>query len=333
MPKDIMAQNNVISFIPKRKRTQQIVEDAKEVFRMQAASILNLTNKIGNDYAKAVKLLLDTKGHVIVCGMGKSGLVGQKIAATLASTGTPSFFLHAAEAFHGDLGMITENDSIILISNSGETEEVIKLLPFIKKNHVPTIALTGKLHSTLAKHSDVALDISVEREACPNNLAPTNSTMTTMSMGDSLAVSLINERNFQSHDFAKFHPGGNLGRCLITQVKEIMHKGNLPIVNPNQSVQDSLITITQGRLGLALVMDGDDLLGIFTDGDLRRAVQRHNDLSNVPIKELMSSSPKAVYEDTLVGEAEELMMNEKIKALVVYNKHGKVSGILEIFDD
>jgi arabinose-5-phosphate isomerase len=276
---------------------------------------------------------MSTRGHVIVCGIGKSGLIGQKIAATFASTGTPSFFVHPAEAFHGDLGMITRNDSIILISNSGETEEIVRLIPYLKQLNISIIGFVGHTDSTLANHSDVVIDISVEKEVCPNNLAPTNSTLATLAMGDALAVSLIKARDFQPYDFAKFHPGGSLGRKLLTMVKDVMHKGELPTVTPEQTEQDSLLTITRGRLGLVLVMRKNKLLGIVTDGDLRRALQKYKILSDVPISAIMTSKPKTIYENDMLTDAEEKMRVNKIKALVVLNKNSNVSGILEIFDD
>ncbi|MBN2344411.1 MAG: KpsF/GutQ family sugar-phosphate isomerase [Deltaproteobacteria bacterium] len=300
---------------------------------MQAAAITSLAGKINGEFTKAVKIILNTTGHLIICGIGKSGLIGQKMAATFASTGTPSFFVHPAEAYHGDLGMITEEDTIILISNSGETEEIVRLIPYIKQLNIPIIAFAGRANSHLAMHSDVIIDISVDREVCPNNLAPTNSTLATLAMGDALAVSLIKERNFQPHDFAKFHPGGSLGRKLLHEVKDVMHRGALPVVSAEQSVQECLVPMTQGRLGLVLVMEGDKLLGIVTDGDLRRALQKHSDLSSVKIADAMTSTPKTICENARLNDAEEIMKQNKIKALVVLNEDGKVSGILEIFDD
>ncbi|MBN2714690.1 MAG: KpsF/GutQ family sugar-phosphate isomerase [Deltaproteobacteria bacterium] len=333
MSEDFGTGNNVISLASKRKQAQQIVEEAKEVFRMQAMAIASLSNKINGEFTKAVKLILNTTGHLIVCGIGKSGLIGQKMAATFASTGTPSFFVHPAEAYHGDLGMITEEDVILLISNSGETEEVVRLIPYLKQLSVPIIALVGRQDSHLATHADVCIDISVDREVCPNNLAPTNSTLATLAMGDAMAVSLIKEKNFQANDFARLHPGGSLGRKLLTEVRDVMHTGALPVVSPEQSVQDSLLPMTQGRLGLVLVMEQDKLLGIVTDGDLRRALHKYSDLSKVTVDSIMTSTPKTICETARLSDAEEIMKQNKIKALVVLDNGGKVSGILEIFDD
>ena len=289
------------------------------MFEQQALAISEVGKRIGNDFGQAVGLMYATPGHVIVSGMGKSGLVGRKIAATLASTGTPSFFLHPAEAFHGDLGMITERDTIMLLSYSGETDEVVRLLPHLTRMGAPIVALVGTMDSTIARTADVAIDVSVEREVCPNNLAPTNSTLASMAMGDALAVSLIQARKFGAADFARFHPGGALGRRLLTRVRDVMHSKDLPVLAPSQSVRDSLFTITRGRLGLALVLEGDVLRGIVTDGDLRRALQRHEDVLDLPISEIMSAHPLTIAEDGLLSDAETLMRRRKVKAIVVVN--------------
>jgi arabinose-5-phosphate isomerase len=227
--------------------------------------------------------------------------------------------------------MITERDTILLLSYSGETEEVVRLLPHLARLGTPMVALVGNLESSIARAADAALDISVEREVCPNNLAPTNSTLAMMAMGDALAVSLIQARKFGAADFARFHPGGVLGRRLITQVKTVMHR-DLPVLTPHQTVRDSLFTITRGRLGLALVLEGDVLRGIVTDGDLRRAMQKHEDVLDVPISEIMSTHPLTIQEDALLSEAESLMRRRKVKAIVVLDQRGKVSGLVEIFD-
>lgn len=310
----------------------RLAEEARAVFEQQAQAIAEVGRRIGTDFGQAVGLMYATPGHVIVSGMGKSGLVGRKIAATLASTGTPSFFVHPAEAFHGDLGMITERDTIMLLSYSGETQEVVRLLPHLTRMGAPIIALVGAMDSTIARTADVAIDVSVEREVCPNNLAPTTSTLASMAMGDALAVSLIQARKFGAADFARFHPGGALGRRLLTRVKDVMHSKDLPVLSPSQSVRDSLFTITRGRLGLALVLEGEVLRGIVTDGDLRRALQRHEDVLDVPISEIMSAHPLAIQEDGLLSDAEALMRRRKVKAIVVLNERGGVSGLVEIFD-
>ncbi len=316
-----------------RARTSQLVEDAREVFRQQAAAISRLAERVDASYARAVEILDDTAGHVVIFGVGKSGLIGQKIASTLASTGSASFFVHATEAYHGDLGMVTQRDTAVLISCSGETEEVVRLMPHLRRLGIPTVALVGNTDSSLARSVDVALDVSVDREACPNNLAPTNSTLATLAMGDALAVSLMRRRDFRAADFARFHPGGSLGRQLVTRVAEAMRVTNLPTVSPSDTVAESLITITEGRLGLVLVMTGERLVGLITDGDLRRAMQRYPNLLTMHVSEIMTLNPVTIDENTLLGDAHRRMQQMKLKALVVVNEHGKVAGVVEVFDE
>ena len=316
-----------------RGALERLTQEARETLTDQAQCIADLAARVDESFGRAVGLMYSTPGHVVITGMGKSGNIGRKIAATLASTGTPSFFLHPAEAFHGDLGMITERDTLLLISYSGETEEVVRLLPHLLRMGTPIISLVGALDSTLAKAADVAIDVSVSREACPNNLAPTNSTLAAMAMGDALAVSLMRARQFGADDFARLHPGGTLGRRLLTRVKDVMHRRELPVVSPTQTVRESLFTITRGRLGLALVLDDSGVLrGIVTDGDLRRAMQRYEDVLEVPVSEIMSTHPVTVEENALLSDAEKLMRRRKIKALVVVNAHGVTTGLVEIFD-
>lgn len=310
---------------------ERIAEGARETIEAQARAVAELATRIDRSYARAVQLMLRTQGHVVVLGVGKSGHIGRKVAATLASTGTPSFFVHPTEAFHGDLGMITEQDAVLLISCSGETEEVVRLLPHLERIGVPIVALVGRTDSTLAQRADVMLDVSVEREACPHNLAPTTSTLAAMAMGDALAVSLMQARSFDQSDFARLHPGGSLGRKLLMRVCDAMHKGDLPIVAPNQTVRESLFTITRGRLGLALVMAKGKLCGIVTDGDLRRGMQRHEDVLSLPICEMMTGEPICVREDALISEAAEIMRLRKIKALVVVDAKGQVTGVVDSF--
>jgi arabinose-5-phosphate isomerase len=315
-----------------RGALDRLVQEARETLTEQSQCIAELAARVDESFGRAVGLMYSTPGHVVITGMGKSGNIGRKMAATLASTGTPSFFLHPAEAFHGDLGMITERDTLLLISYSGETEEVVRLLPHLLRMGTPIISLIGAMDSTLAKAADVAIDVSVVREACPNNLAPTNSTLAAMAMGDALAVSLMRARQFGADDFARLHPGGSLGRRLLTRVKDVMHRRELPVVSPSQTVRESLFTITRGRLGLALVLDHGVLKGIVTDGDLRRAMQRHEDVLEVPVAEIMSTHPVTIDENALLSDAEKLMRRRKIKALVVVNPNGLTSGLVEIFD-
>lgn len=311
---------------------ERLAEEARQTLREQAQSIADLAERVDESFGRAIGLMYATPGHVVVTGIGKSGIIARKIAATLASTGTPSFFVHPAEAFHGDLGMITERDTVLLISYSGETEEVVRLLPHLLRMGAPIISLVGALDSTLAKAGDVAIDVSVEREACPNNLAPTNSTLAALAMGDALAVSLMRARQFGVDDFARLHPGGVLGRRLLTRVKDVMHRRELPVVAPSQTVRESLFTITRGRLGLALVLEDGVLRGIVTDGDLRRAMQRHEDVLGVAVSEIMSMHPATIDEEALLSDAEKLMRRRKIKALVVVDREGNPTGLVEIFD-
>ncbi|TPE50312.1 KpsF/GutQ family sugar-phosphate isomerase [Maribrevibacterium harenarium] len=306
---------------------------AKRTLATQAQALANLAERINGDFSRAVELILASKGRTIVCGMGKSGIVGKKIAATLASTGTPSFFVHPGEAFHGDLGMIQPEDVLILISYSGETEEVIRLLPSLKSFGNTCIAIVGNDQSTLAQHCHCVLDIAVDREVCPNNLAPTTSTTMTIAMGDALAVALMEERNFQPHDFARFHPGGSLGRKLLTRVRDIMHKDNLPVCAPTASLHEAIGVMTQGRMGVVLVQDQSKLLGIFTDGDLRRAMLKDAaGMMSKTMAELMTANPKTIHQDVMIVEAEERMLRDKITLLVAVDDAHHVVGILEIYD-
>ena len=307
---------------------------AVESLKAQSEALMSMSKRLGKEFDAAVNVILSCSGRVVICGMGKSGLVGKKIAATFASTGTPSFFMHPAEAFHGDLGMITAEDVVVLISYSGETEEVTQLLPSLKRFGNRIISMLGNHESTLAKYSDVVLDIAVEREVCPNNLAPTTSTMATMGMGDALAVALIEARDFKPMDFARYHPGGSLGRRLLTRVRDVMTT-HMPIVKPTATVHESLFTMTSGRMGLALLMDHGELVGIVTDGDLRRAMLRDNNLLGKAVIEFASSRPISVDANALLVEAEEIMRQQKVRVLVVTGTRedeSSVVGLLEIFD-
>ncbi|MBI6941485.1 KpsF/GutQ family sugar-phosphate isomerase [Pseudomonas putida] len=304
---------------------------AKQALIAQARAVNVLADRLDGEFQGAVELLLSCQGRAVVCGMGKSGLIGQKMVATFASTGTPSFFLHPAEAFHGDLGMLKPVDVLILISYSGETEEVIKLIPSLKSFGNKIIAMTGNAKSTLAKHADIWLDISVEREVCPNNLAPTTSTLATMAMGDALAVALIEAIQFKPMDFARYHPGGSLGRKLLTRVKDVMHSP-APVVTRATRFHDCLLVMTRSRLGLAVVLEGDQLVGIVTDGDLRRALLENDGIIRENVAQFMTGKPHTILEDAQLSEAEAYMLNNKIRALAVTNEDGAVVGVVEIFD-
>ncbi len=304
---------------------------AKEVFATEAKAIEDLALNLDENFSKAIELMLHTKGRCIVSGMGKSGHIGAKIAATLASTGTPSFFIHPGEALHGDLGMLTPDDVLIAISNSGETEEILKIIPAIKKRKIPLIAMCGKKNSTLVKQGDIFLNISVKEEACPLQLAPMSSTTATLVMGDALAAALMKARNFRPDDFALFHPGGSLGRKLLTRVSDLMVSKNLPIVHPDTEFNDLVDVMTSGKLGLCLVLENEKLVGIITDGDLRRALKANDKPRfDFTAKEIMSINPKVVDADAMASEAEEIMLKYKIKEIVV-SKEDKVVGIIQLY--
>ncbi len=310
-------------------------EIAKKVISAEAQAVESLKDRIDDDFIKAVEIIHNSTGRVVVTGMGKSGLVGRKIAATLASTGTPSFFLHPAEASHGDLGMVTENDVVVAISNSGETEEVIRLIPYLKYFNVKLIAITGNKNSTLAKQADAVLDISVKEEACPFGFIPTSSTTATLAMGDALAVALIMRNGFKKEDFAVFHPGGSLGRRMLTKVKDLMHTGDeLPTCFPDTSIIDALLEISSKRLGVTVIIDKDrKILGIITDGDIRRGIQKWGkELFELKASEIMTKSPKTINEDELAAVALSTMRKYSITSLVVPESDGKLKGLIHIHD-
>ena len=304
---------------------------AQQTLDIEIAALKAMRQRLDHRINKAVEMVLEMRGRVVVVGMGKSGIIGQKIAATLASTGTPAFFVHPGEAFHGDLGMIKPIDVALLISNSGETEEVLRILPFLQYQKNKIIAMTGKMQSTLAQHADVVLDVGVEREACKNNLAPTSSTTNTLAMGDALAVALTEKRNFQPEDFARFHPGGSLGRRLLTRVQDVMCKEPLPVCAPTSSFREVVNAITYGRLGLTLVMDDEVLCGIITDGDVRRAFDVYEDVKSLHAEKIMTANPLTITADTRFADAESYMREKKVSALVVQDTAGKTVGVLQIF--
>lgn len=307
-----------------------ITDRAKEVLDIEAKAVLRLRERIGESFERAVEMILDCKGRVIISGMGKPGIIGRKISATLASTGTPSLVMHPAEAIHGDLGMMTGDDVVIVISNSGRTEEVTRLLPFIKKIGAKIIAMTGGLDSPLARHADCVLDCGVDTEACPFNLAPTASTTAALAMGDALAVVLLEKRGFRIEDYAFFHPGGSLGKQLL-KVSDMMRTGERnPIVSEDSLVRDALVAATHARAGTAVIVDNDGrLAGIFTDGDLRRHVEKDPDLLSKPVKDYMTRSPMTISPDKLVGEAMRLIKNKRIKDIPVVDGDGKPVGFID----
>ena len=292
---------------------QDFIEIAKEVFEIESEAILELKGQLSEDFNAVVECILKLKGHCVITGMGKSGHIAEKIAATLASTGTPSFFLHPGEALHGDLGMLTKEDAVIAISNSGESEEILRIIPIIKKREIPLIVMSGNPKSTMAKEGKYFLNVAVKKEACPLQLAPTSSTTATLAMGDAIAVALMKARGFKPENFAMFHPGGSLGRKLLTQVKDIMVSKELPIVNLETNFKDLITEMTSKRLGVCLVLDNGRLVGIITDGDLRRALMDDKFDSNAA--EIMTKQPKTIQSDAMATQAESLMMESKIKEL------------------
>ncbi len=307
---------------------------AKEVLKIEAQAINRLSARLDADFLKAVDYLCRCRGRVVVTGMGKAGIIGQKISATLSSLGTPSLWLHSAEAIHGDLGRVKKEDVVILLSNSGETEEVKRLLPLLKKIGAKIIALTGNPKSTLAKHSDVALDVSVKKEGCPLGLAPMASTTAMLAMGDCLAACLIDRKGFKKEDFAFLHPGGNLGKRLLLKVEDIMRKGTAnPIVNEDKKIKDVLLAITKGRAGSATVVDKKGkLVGIFTDGDLRRHLEEDVNLTIKKVKEVMTKNPVTILKDRLAVEALRILEDRKIDEIPVVDRYKKPVGLLDVQD-
>lgn len=305
------------------------LQTAKETLDLYTQEIDRLKQRLSDEFNQAVELMLHCEGRVVVAGIGKSGLVGKKMVATFASTGTPSFFLHPTEAFHGDLGMLKPIDVVILISNSGETDDVNKLIPSLKNFGNKIIAITGNPHSTLGKYADVVLNIHVEREACPNNLAPTTSTLVTMALGDALAIALITARDFRAEDFARFHPGGSLGRKLLCRVRDVMN-ANVPVAEPTATFSECLSVMNEGRMGVAVIMQAGELCGIITDGDIRRTLAKFGAESlNKTAEQIMSRNPKTIADSTFLGKAEEMMKQLHIHSLIALDDEGKVSGLME----
>ncbi len=317
---------------------ESYINDAKKVLRLEAEAVLQQADNLGEDFVRAVELILACKGRVVVTGMGKSGLVGRKIAATLASTGTPAFFLHPGEGIHGDLGMVTHDDVVIAISNSGEVDEVLAILPSLKIIGSVIISITQSQESTLGKNSDLALVVKVDREACPMDLVPTSSTTAVLALGDALAVVLSEARNFKVEDFALFHPGGSLGRKLLLTVDNLMRTGGEnPLIPLNAKVRDAVIAMTaQGNLGAALVVDENNfLLGIITDGDLRRVLAKYEQPLDVLVKEVMTVNPKAITSDKLAVDAMRIMEGNgkhNITVLPVVDQQRRVVGVVHLHD-
>jgi len=313
-------------------RVSRLIQQAREVLQIEAQGILDLIERIGPEFEQAVEMILNSKGRVIFTGIGKSGIVGRKIMATLNSTGTPSLFLHPVEAVHGDLGVVTADDIIIAISNSGYTKELVNILPILKHLGAKLIAFCGDPESPLAKESHLFIDVGVEREACPLGLAPTTSTTAALAMGDALAVVLINRKQFNRKDFKRFHPGGSLGDRLSIKIKEVMFTGDrIPLVAIDQTVRETIFEIDKKKLGASLVVDNSlVLLGIVTDGDIRRALLHWKDIMGLKVEKIMSKSPKMIDEEKNVSEAVTLMEHNAITVLPVVDKLKRVKGIVHL---
>ncbi len=305
---------------------------AKKVFQDEIQSLQEAASLIDGQFTTAVEAILQSKGKLVITGAGKSGLIGKKISATLASTGTSSFFMHPTEAFHGDLGMIGQEDMVILISYSGETDEVIKIIPYLKWNNNTTVSITGNPGSTIAKNTDIHLNVHINHEACPLKLAPTSSTTATLVMGDALAVALMEARKFQPEDFARFHPGGSLGRKLLVKVKDVMRTDALPFIAEETSFTELLLRMSEGRLGMVIVGHPNYVKGVVTDGDLRRALVRNPDTSTQTITNMMSPDPVIINENEFIHEADYLMMDKKITTILIGSPLERtVKGIYQIY--
>ena len=305
---------------------------AVKCFQDEAEAIMDLIPQLNNDFSKAVDLIYNCKGRFIITGVGKSGHIGAKIAATLASTGTPSFFVNPLDAFHGDLGMFTSDDVVLAISNSGNTDELLRFIPLLLERNIPIIGMSGNPESLLAQYSTCHLNIKVKREADPLNLAPTSSTTATLAMGDALACALIEIRHFRPEDFAQFHPGGSLGKRLLTRVKDAMVSTNLPIVTLDQKISETIIEISKTKQGIAVAIDNGRIAGVVTDGDVRRAMQSKQDVFfDLKVKEVMSCHPKCINENAKLSEAEKMMRQYNIHSLVVVNDSDDFVGIIDSF--
>jgi len=314
------------------------IETGKRVLKIEAKAIEELIERLDSSFERAVDILYECKGRVAVTGMGKSGLIGRKISATFASTGTPSYFLHPAEGVHGDIGMLMQDDVVVAISNSGETDELLALLPVFKRLNLRIICMTGRPESTLAKNSDVVLNVSVKEEACPMNLVPTASTTVALAMGDALAVALFEKRGFRREDFAFFHPGGSIGRRLLLRVEDLMHRGHeIPVVDEESLMKDVICEMTSKKLGVTTVVDREKrLTGIITDGDLRRLMERElsrgKDIFYLRAKDVMTRNPKIIAKDALAVSAVQVMESYSITSLVIIDKDRKVEGIIHLHD-
>ena len=305
-------------------------ELAIQCFKDEAAAVLGLIEKLDEKFEQAVELMYDCKGKIIVTGVGKSGHIGAKIAATLSSTGTPSFFINPLDVFHGDLGVMTSDDVVLAISNSGQTDELLRFIPMVLHMHIPIIGMSGNPDSLLAKYSTCHLNVGVEKEACPMNLAPTSSTMAQLAMGDALAIALIEKRNFQPRDFAQFHPGGELGKRLLTTAQDVMFKEDLPVLPPEMHLGEAIILVSKGKLGLGIAMVDDKIVGLITDGDIRRAMEKWQaEFFDRTVSDIMTRTPKTVKADTKITEIQRIMNKYKVHSVLVVDGDNHLLGVVD----
>lgn len=307
-----------------------VIGVAERCLRDEAAAILNIIPQLDEQLDRVVELLLHCTGKVVITGVGKSGHVGEKIAATLASTGTPAFYINPLDAFHGDLGMITQSDVVVALSNSGQTEELLRIVPFLKEHKIPLVGISGNADSLLARNADLHILLHVAEEACPLNLAPTSSTTVQLAFGDALAIALMEVRHFQARDFAQFHPGGSLGRRLLTIASDVMRTENLPLLSPSMSLAEAVILVSKGKMGMAVVMEGDRVAGVITDGDVRRTMQaRREDFFDVTVGEVMTRQPKSVGPDTKLPMVQRMLQENNIHAVPVVDAEHHLLGIVD----
>ena len=308
----------------------EVKDYAIQCFKDEAAAVLGLTEKLDDKFEQAVELMYDCKGKVIVTGVGKSGHIGAKIAATLSSTGTPSFFINPLDVFHGDLGVMTPDDVVLAISNSGQTDELLRFIPMVLQMHIPIIGMSGNPDSLLAKYSTCHLNVGVEKEACPLNLAPTSSTMAQLAMGDALAIALIEKRNFQPRDFAQFHPGGELGKRLLTTAQDVMRTEDMPILPPEMHLGEAIILVSKGKLGLGIAMVNDKIEGLITDGDIRRAMEKWQaEFFDRTVSDIMTRTPKTVKADTKITEIQKIMNKYKVHSVLVVDDDNHLLGVVD----
>ncbi|MCR5239406.1 MAG: KpsF/GutQ family sugar-phosphate isomerase [Prevotella sp.] len=308
----------------------EVKDYAIQCFKDEAAAVLGLTEKLDDKFEQAVELMYDCKGKVIVTGVGKSGHIGAKIAATLSSTGTPSFFINPLDVFHGDLGVMTPDDVVLAISNSGQTDELLRFIPMVLQMHIPIIGMSGHPDSLLAKYSTCHLNVGVEKEACPLNLAPTSSTMAQLAMGDALAIALIEKHNFQPRDFAQFHPGGELGKRLLTTAQDVMRTEDMPILPPEMHLGEAIILVSKGKLGLGIAMVNDKIEGLITDGDIRRAMEKWQaEFFDRTVSDIMTRTPKTVKADTKITEIQKIMNKYKVHSVLVVDDDKHLLGVVD----